>query len=45
MGIQVDQVEIGPAWYARAMSSYALLESLTGVRYDAVTPLFTSFCF
>ena len=23
-------------WYARAMSSYAMLESLTGVRYDAV---------
>lgn len=23
-------------WYARAMSSYGLLESLTGVRYDAV---------
>jgi hypothetical protein len=23
-------------WYARAMSSYALLEGLTGVRYDAV---------
>lgn len=24
-------------WYARALSSYALLEALTGVRYDAVT--------
>jgi len=24
-------------WYARAMSSYALLQGLTGVRYDAVT--------
>ena len=23
-------------WYARAMSSYALIEALTGVRYDAV---------
>ncbi len=23
-------------WYARAMSSYALLEGLTGVRYDAI---------
>ena len=23
-------------WYARAMSSYALLEGLTGVRFDAV---------
>lgn len=24
-------------WYARAMSSYGMLEGLTGVRYDAVT--------
>jgi hypothetical protein len=24
-------------WYARALSSYALLEALTGARYDAVT--------
>ncbi|WP_460686399.1 GH116 family glycosyl hydrolase [Niabella aquatica] len=24
-------------WYARALSSYGLLEALTGVRYDAVT--------
>lgn len=24
-------------WYARAMSSYALLQALTGIRYDAVT--------
>ena len=24
-------------WYARAMSSYALLQSLSGARYDAVT--------
>jgi hypothetical protein len=23
-------------WYARAMSSYSLMEGLTGVRYDAV---------
>ena len=23
-------------WYARAMSSYAMLQSLTGARYDAV---------
>jgi hypothetical protein len=23
-------------WYARAMSSYGLIEGLTGVRYDAV---------
>ena len=23
-------------WYARAMSSYGLLQALTGVRYDAV---------
>jgi hypothetical protein len=23
-------------WYARAMSSYAMLQALTGVRYDAV---------
>ncbi|HZW64423.1 MAG TPA: hypothetical protein VFF23_01960, partial [Hanamia sp.] len=23
-------------WYARAMSSYGMLEALTGVRYDAV---------
>src|SRR5207247_3620903 len=23
-------------WYARAMSSYALLQALTGARYDAV---------
>jgi uncharacterized protein (DUF608 family) len=30
-----DEYECGH-WYARAMSSYALLESLTGVRYDAV---------
>jgi hypothetical protein len=24
-------------WYARAMASYALIQALTGVRYDAVT--------
>jgi uncharacterized protein (DUF608 family) len=31
-----DEYECGH-WYMRAMSSYALLEALTGVRYDAVT--------
>lgn len=30
-----DEYECGH-WYARAMSSYALLQGLTGVRYDAV---------
>jgi uncharacterized protein (DUF608 family) len=30
-----DEYECGH-WYMRAMSSYALLEALTGVRYDAV---------
>jgi len=30
-----DEYECGH-WYARALSSYALIESLTGVRYDAV---------
>lgn len=30
-----NEYECG-GWYARAMSSYALLEGLTGVRYDAV---------
>jgi len=30
-----DEYECGH-WYARAMSSYSLIESLTGVRYDAV---------
>jgi len=30
-----DEYECGH-WYARAMSSYALIESLTGVKYDAV---------
>lgn len=30
-----DEYECGH-WYARAMASYALLEALTGVRYDAV---------
>ena len=28
-------------WYARAMASYALLQGLTGVRYDAVTKTLT----
>jgi len=31
-----DEYECGH-WYARALSSYALLQALTGVRYDAVT--------
>jgi uncharacterized protein (DUF608 family) len=31
-----DEYECGH-WYARAMSSYALIEACTGVRYDAVT--------
>ena len=31
-----DEYECGH-WYARAMSSYALIEALTGVRYDAVS--------
>lgn len=30
-----NEYECG-AWYARAMASYALIEGLTGVRYDAV---------
>jgi hypothetical protein len=30
-----DEYECGH-WYARALSSYALLESLSGARYDAV---------
>jgi len=30
-----DEYECGH-WYARAMSSYALLQALTGARYDAV---------
>ncbi|MFN8205988.1 MAG: GH116 family glycosyl hydrolase [Bacteroidales bacterium] len=30
-----SEIECG-SWYARALSSYALLEGLTGVRYDAV---------
>lgn len=29
-----DEYECGH-WYARAMASYALLEGLTGIRYDA----------
>jgi uncharacterized protein (DUF608 family) len=31
-----DEYECGH-WYARALSSYALIEGLTGVRYDALT--------
>ncbi len=31
-----DEYECGH-WYARAMSSYGLIQGLTGVRYDAVT--------
>ncbi|MCF0175574.1 MAG: hypothetical protein HUJ94_01935 [Bacteroidales bacterium] len=31
-----NEYECG-SWYARAMSSYGLLQALTGVRYDAVT--------
>jgi uncharacterized protein (DUF608 family) len=30
-----DEIECGH-WYARAMASYALLQALTGARYDAV---------
>jgi hypothetical protein len=30
-----DEYECGH-WYARALSSYALLQGMTGVRYDAV---------
>jgi hypothetical protein len=30
-----DEYECGH-WYARAMSSYAMLQGLTGVRYDAL---------
>lgn len=30
-----DEIECGH-WYARAMASYSMLQSLTGVRYDAV---------
>jgi hypothetical protein len=30
-----DEYECGH-WYARALSSYALLQGLTGVRYDAL---------
>jgi len=35
-----DEYECGH-WYARAMSSYALLQALTGVTYDAVTKTLT----
>ncbi len=31
-----DEYECGH-WYARAMASYAMLQALTGIRYDAVT--------
>ena len=31
-----NEYECG-SWYARALSSYSLLQALTGVRYDAVT--------
>jgi uncharacterized protein (DUF608 family) len=31
-----DEYECGH-WYARAMSSYSMIQGLTGVRYDAVT--------
>jgi hypothetical protein len=30
-----NEYECG-SWYARAMSSYAMIQGLTGVRYDAV---------
>ena len=30
-----DEIECGH-WYARAMASYGMLQSLTGVRYDAI---------
>ena len=30
-----NEYECG-AWYARAMSSYAMLQALTGIQYDAV---------
>lgn len=33
-----DEYECGH-WYARAMSSYAMLQGLTGVRYDAIDQL------
>lgn len=35
-----DEYECGH-WYARAMSSYGLLQGLTGVRYDAVEKVLT----
>jgi uncharacterized protein YqkB len=31
-----DEFECGH-WYARAMSSYSMIQALTGIRYDAVT--------
>jgi hypothetical protein len=35
-----DEYECGH-WYARAMASYALIEALTGVRYDAAKRILT----
>jgi hypothetical protein len=35
-----DEYECGH-WYARAMASYALLQGLTGARYDAVKKTLT----
>lgn len=35
-----DEYECGH-WYARAMSSYGLIQGLTGIRYDAVTQTLT----
>ncbi|MBO9605868.1 MAG: hypothetical protein J7639_07960 [Paenibacillaceae bacterium] len=35
-----DEYECGH-WYARAMASYALLQGLTGIRYDALTRTLT----
>ena len=35
-----DEYECGH-WYARAMASYALLQGLTGARYDAVDRVLT----
>ena len=37
--IRFNEYECG-AWYARAMASYAMLEGLTGIRYDAVDKIF-----
>jgi len=35
-----DEYELGH-WYARAMSSYALVQALSGIRYDAVDRVLT----